>query len=220
MTGLIYCWTSPSGKRYIGKDLSGRRYYDFLNREIYTAKDSKIDRARRKYKPENFKYEILESIEEQDRIILDQKLCELEVKYIKLYDTVNTGYNICNGGQGTAGHTHICSDETRHKLSEASKGRVFTEEHKQKISESNKGNQKWLGKQHTEETKEKMRVNNAMNTSIIQYSLDGKFIAEFPSINEAARITGACASSISKVCRKERKTANGYKWTYATINKQ
>jgi len=38
------------------------------------------------------------------------------------------------------------------------KRKRFTEEHKQKIAESMKGKQTFLGKKHSEKTKEKMRV--------------------------------------------------------------
>jgi len=46
--------------------------------------------------------------------------------------------------------------ETRKKLSEALKERPKSEEHKQKISEASMGNQRWLGRKHSEETKRKM----------------------------------------------------------------
>jgi hypothetical protein len=38
------------------------------------------------------------------------------------------------------------------------KRKRFTEEHKQKIAESMKGKQTFLGKKHSEKTKEKMRL--------------------------------------------------------------
>lgn len=60
------------------------------------------------------------------------------------------------------------SEETKEKLRKASlkyfethdspfKGRHLSDEAKRKISEINKGNKNWLGKHHTEETKEKIR---------------------------------------------------------------
>ena len=60
------------------------------------------------------------------------------------------------------------SKETREKIRKASlkyfethdspfKGKHLSDEAKRKISEKNKGNKYWLGKHHTEETKEKIR---------------------------------------------------------------
>ena len=46
------------------------------------------------------------------------------------------------------------SDETRKKISEAHKGKKLSEEHKRKISENNR--KYWIGKHHSEETKQKM----------------------------------------------------------------
>ena len=48
------------------------------------------------------------------------------------------------------------TDEAKLKISLANKGKNLSEEHKQKIAESLKGNKNTLGKHHTEETKRKM----------------------------------------------------------------
>ena len=50
--------------------------------------------------------------------------------------------------------------------------------------------------------------------SIIQYSMEGKFIASFPSVAEASRNTGFASGSISRAARGERRHANGYVWEY------
>lgn len=50
----------------------------------------------------------------------------------------------------------IVSEETRKKLSIASKGRKLPDEAKQKISKANKGNTYCLGRHHSEESKQKM----------------------------------------------------------------
>ena len=49
------------------------------------------------------------------------------------------------------------SDEARRKKSEALKGRIVTEETKRKLSEASKGNTSFRGHKHTEESKQKMR---------------------------------------------------------------
>ena len=49
---------------------------------------------------------------------------------------------------------------------------------------------------------------------VIQYTLDGKFIAEYPSAHEASRQTGINRGNISACCRGERKSAGGFEWKY------
>ena len=50
--------------------------------------------------------------------------------------------------------------------------------------------------------------------SIVQLSLDGKYINVFNSTRLAQLETNIDASCISKVCKNQRKTAGGYKWIF------
>lgn len=50
--------------------------------------------------------------------------------------------------------------------------------------------------------------------TVYQYSLDGKFIAEYPTGVAAAKATGIAQSNISKCLNSEQGTAGGYKWYY------
>jgi len=47
-----------------------------------------------------------------------------------------------------------------------------------------------------------------------QYSLDNCFIKEWISSSEIERILGFCSVNISKCCRGERNSSNGFKWSY------
>ena len=47
-------------------------------------------------------------------------------------------------------------------------------------------------------------------TCVVQLSLDGEFIAEYPSVKEAERITGI--TNISNCCRGYYQSAGGFKW--------
>ena len=76
--GEIYCITSPSNKKYIGqcvKKLSNGKNWGYISRWKEHIRDSKdrnycrlLNSAIKKYKPENFKLEILKEciIEELD----------------------------------------------------------------------------------------------------------------------------------------------------------
>ena len=50
--------------------------------------------------------------------------------------------------------------------------------------------------------------------AVLQYSLDGKLLNEFPSCAEAARQLKLDKSTISKVCRGINKTHGGFIFTY------
>lgn len=55
---------------------------------------------------------------------------------------------------------------------------------------------------------------------VLQYTLDGQFVAEYQSMAEAERQTGIHQTSISGCCRgiKYNHTAGGYVWKYKNIN--
>ncbi|MBR3467176.1 MAG: hypothetical protein IKH15_08170 [Bacteroidales bacterium] len=58
------------------------------------------------------------------------------------------------------------------------------------------------------------RAAKAKSKKIYQYSLDGTFIREWPSLREVQRLLGWSFQNISKCCLGERKTAYGFKWSY------
>ena len=110
MKGIIYKYTSPKGKCYIGQTLQEeKRRYRFLNiKQSYGSK--KIDNARRKYGTDNFTYEILFEYESDSKEELQKILGDKEIFYIKEFDSVNNGYNYQEGGLHV---TNILSKETR-----------------------------------------------------------------------------------------------------------
>lgn len=59
------------------------------------------------------------------------------------------------------------------------------------------------------------KIINKLKRKVYQYSLDGLFIQEWESIRELERQTGFLSGSISQVCQGKRKTAYGFKWSYA-----
>ena len=56
--------------------------------------------------------------------------------------------------------------------------------------------------------------NGKLSKTVYQYTLDSKFIAEYPSTQEVERQLGYSSSNIRTCCRGKQKTAYGYKWTY------
>lgn len=87
--GFIYCYTSPSGKRYIGQTKTTlKERAGSINYRSYKGCTAFYN-AIQKYGIENFKVEILCEVPEE-------LLTETETQYILYYDTTNKerGYNI------------------------------------------------------------------------------------------------------------------------------
>lgn len=122
----IYCYTSPSGKKYIGqaKNFIKRHkgHISISNNVNSRAYNHQFHKAIRKYGIENFKIDILEY-----NIKTKQELNEKEKFYISLYDTFRNGYNSTLGGDG--GNTFVNKSEKeiteiRKKTSEKNKIQV------------------------------------------------------------------------------------------------
>ena len=60
----------------------------------------------------------------------------------------------------------------------------------------------------------KAKINGKKSKKVLQLSLSGDLIKEWPSINECER-NGFDHSNICKCCQGKRKSAYGFKWCYA-----
>lgn len=60
----------------------------------------------------------------------------------------------------------------------------------------------------------KQKISEKKGVPVIQLTLDGKFVARYKSLREAAAKTGAQLSSISAVCLGKLLKTHGYKWRY------
>lgn len=240
ITGIIYKYTSPSNKVYIGQTTNEeQRKKNFKCKELYSG--IKFDCARKKYGvSDNWKYEVISKKNYLNNEDASFDLDLLEVYYIAEYDSYNNGYNSTFGGDGSSGV--IVSEETRKKKSEAVKGeknpfynRYHTKETKKKISETKKGTQvgnknpffgrkhteeslrkireAHLGKHPTEETRKKMSENRSI--SIIQLNIGNGIIKNWKSAKEASIELNIDRSAITKCCKGKLKTAGGYIWKYA-----
>lgn len=54
-----------------------------------------------------------------------------------------------------------------------------------------------------------------MSLPVLQFSKEGEFIKEYPSVAEAARQLGVSETSISYACRGKVKLSHGFAWSYA-----
>ena len=126
--------------------------------------NERLKRSIKKYGIENFTFEMLFTINPESdtkkniQIEIDKK----EKEYILLYNSINEGYNLREGGSEkwplpqwqkeklNRNKPKHHSEETKRKMSEAHKGKVISEEQKKMISAVHKG------KIVTEETRKKM----------------------------------------------------------------
>jgi len=60
----------------------------------------------------------------------------------------------------------------------------------------------------------KKGINNKQSRAVLQFSVDGKFIAEYYSISNASRESGIHRANINSCCLGKLKIAGGYKWKY------
>lgn len=113
--GIIYKYTSPSGKIYIGQTSHEQsRRKDFLSDKNYAG--PKINSARNKYGVENFEYEIIFKVESLIESEVKEILNDKEIQYITLFDSFENGYNLDLGG-GTASYKR--TEESNKNLSES-----------------------------------------------------------------------------------------------------
>ena len=129
----------------------------------------------------------------------------------------NPMYGIRLTGEKNHNYGKPMSEETKRKLSEAKKGKPrppVSEATKQKLRESLKGKPK--SESHRRKLSEAITGTKvpAKWKPILQYSLEGVFIKEWPSISEAQDVydtghIGACATG-------KRNFAAGFIWRYKT----
>ena len=235
-----------NGKVYIGQSVNIE--YRWQQEKHFQGVNDHLKSAFLKYGLENFCFEILEECQQEE---LNKKECF----YIKNYNSFdrNFGYNETTGGsKGHIQRGRKQSQEVRKKISEAKKGKCFTEEHKKALSEA----WKYRDKKFSEETKCKQReglkkyYSNLSSEVLkkrgekISEAKKGKCFTEehkkalseaakhrkkptkakkvlcletgkvYNTIAEAAKDTNSCRSKISSVCKGERKTTNGLRFVY------
>ena len=204
-TYIVYMHIAPSNKKYIGitKEKNPKERWrkgkGYWTNEHFTS-------AINKYGWDNIQHIILYKELTKERA--EQK----EIELIAKYKTNNRqyGYNIEKGGS----LNKEVSQETREKLRKNMLGKKHSKETKQKMSEVRKGeNCYWYGKHLSNETKQKL--SDKKKKKVNQYTIDGKFIKTFNSMDEASKEYDVTRQNIYANCSGKRKTACGFIWRYA-----
>jgi len=148
----IYKITSPSGKVYIGQSVDIKRRFTSYKTLNKSKRQVKLYNSFVKYSVGNHIFDIVEECE------VDY-LNERERYWQEQYNVLESskGLNLCL--TSTKDKKHLHSEETRNKISESNKGekgfwygKTFTDETKSKMSQSRKGYK------HTQESLDKMSL--------------------------------------------------------------
>lgn len=219
MIGIYGIRNLINNKIYVGQSIHIKTRWE-QHRSALKHKNHEnrhLQAAWNKYGKDNFVFEILEECLQQD-------LNERET-YWKLKFDPNT-YNL-----GNTGCIGTVSDETRKKISEGVKIRnqsmtpeerkqkfgrseprgPYSEERKYRISQSLKGKPSYL---RSEECKRKSSENSARKHTIMQFTLEGKFIKEWTTIQEAADTLHIDQGNISATCTGRYNYYKGFRWKY------
>lgn len=184
----VYSHSLPDGRAYIGQtcDISARWKPSAYKNCV------KFYAAITKYGWDNFNHQVL-----FDNLTLEEANI-LEEKMIKMYDTIDNGFNLQSGGENK-----LHSQETKNKMSETRKGVPHSKEHCEAISKALTGKKK---------TPEAIRNNQlAQHRKPVICVETG---IQYESLSEAERQTGILGETISRCCRGKQKTASGYHWRF------
>lgn len=208
----IYKITSPSNRVYIGQSMNiNKRWTKYK----HFARQPKLYRSFDKYGMENHIFEIIEECEQEK---LNER--ELYYKQIELDKVDNDWSRVLFCDLHDLGSGGPRSEETKQKISDGLKGRIYRDEWRVKIGISKLGNKNHLGFKHSEEAKDKIRkkklgVSRPYRYKVVlQHDKQGNFIQEWESLKAATLYYKLSSGDISAVCRGKQKTAGGFKWEY------
>lgn len=208
MIGYIYCFRNiKNNKVYIGQTV------DIVNRiasHKYKAETvkTKFYNAVRKYGWNNFEFSIIAKFE-SSKDTVNEKLNQMEIYYVNLFDSYNNGYNSTLGGKAQRGYTfseefkekcrnRVYSEETKAKMSKAASNRKISEETRAKHRENALKRDFAKYRELTTE-KRVAALRKAKNKKVLQLDLDYNIVQEFDSVKEAVNyIQSYIAPNLSK----------------------
>lgn len=217
--GIIYKYTSPSGKSYIGQTTKTLAARAGKNGEGY-VRCSAFYKAITKYGFEEMKVQILENFEEEDLDMLIDKLNTAETYYIEFFDTiVPNGYNIRSGGENSifSADSKARQHGSNHFNYRTDIDDIFLEQ------EYLKGKTLISLQEETGLSKETIKRHlvdrgvfqqKKYNFPVIKYNKKGEIIGRWNSASEAEREEGCGKGVVARCCRQKRRFYKGVTYRF------
>lgn len=201
----VYCYTTPSNKKYIGITKNS------LKQRLKSGYNAYFSNAIDKYGYENIKVEILE-----DNLTLEEA-SQKERYYIHLYETTNKdkGYNITTGGEGKSFYDYdeIVNyyEKVNYNFKETLKNFHCTSKTLLDILELYNFDRKEIIRQIARQR----YIEQEKNVAVIQYDLLGNYIQDYITLRDAAKAVGLSqVHGIVDVCNNKRNKAGGFYWRF------
>lgn len=212
--GVIYKATNTiNGKSYIGATCHSirQRQLDHIERALRNE-SGKFQEAISTYGEEAFEWTMIDTAQTIN------ELAEKEKKYILNYSSKEDGYNTDSGGgfKKDVYQYDIYEGKLLNTYSSLSDAAKNVEVTKQDISRACLSiNKRCNGYYWSYNYKEPFKPDkDTRKKKVLQFTLDGDFIAEYSSVSEASRQTGISKTCISRVCREERKKTRNFIFRY------
>lgn len=211
-TYIVYKYTSPSGKHYIGKTYNEQMRKYHHKREASKGNTRPLYRAMRKYGIENFTYEVIV------KNVPSYMINAFEKYWINFYNAVENGYNCTIGGDGL----QEPSQETRVKIGNTSKGRQHTQETKNRIGVAFRG--KKLSEEHIAKLKKPKSEEHKIKAGLAKCKkvqcVETGIIYDSIRLANVAVGFNVQSSNITSVCKGRRNTAANLHWRYLQEGKE
>lgn len=221
MIGVVYYWKNKiNGRHYIGSTAAPKGRF---NSHIRNSTNVQLREDMISMGITAFEYGVYEFLELSDGLTkseIRRVLWDMELHFFRIY-LIEDGKlkpNAYNVNPHPAGNGRIFTAETKVKMSESGKKKKLSSEHKRRIGQNHcSKNPDWVSphKGKPMNIKVKQRFENNVQGSkkrILQYNLDGEFVAEYPNIAAAGKFLGAYPANISKCVSGINKTYYGFIW--------
>lgn len=213
----VYKITSPQGRVYVGQAVNIEKRKSSYKRG-HSSFQRRLHNSFIKYGYDQHIFEVVEECSEGDLNVRE--------RYWQDHYNVLSKKGLNCKLTGTEEKSGYHSKETRKKQSEANIGKTISQDIRDKISKTLKGNIPW-NKGATGLYKQTEESNNKRSTSgklasivakeVLQYSKEGQFIQEWSSARQVGIQLGKqSGSAITECCQGKRKTIYGFIFKYKT----
>lgn len=206
--GVIYKYTSPSGKHYIGQTTNEKHRINTWFCTKYRYAGPKINRARAKYGPQNFVYEILHKRYYFNKREATYDLDKWEIYYIGYYDSFKNGYNSTIGGLSSRGVKK--TQQQIQQMAERNRGMTWSPEVIEKRRKALLGTKHSLAA--TISSKNKRRSSGILK-KVYQFDLSGTLVREWKCASEACEELNINIQNVYRATKTLGKY-KGYYWRH------